>query len=78
MSPTAHDGVGEDRVPVAEGEIGREHDRLLLVAARDDLEEEVGGVRVVGEVADLVDGQHVRAACSAAGGARGRARSPAH
>jgi hypothetical protein len=48
-------------VPIAEGEIRRQHDRLLLVAARDDLKEQIGGVRVVAEIPDLVDGQHLRA-----------------
>ena len=35
--------------------IRRDHDRLLLVAPAHDFEEQVGGVRVVGEVADFVD-----------------------
>ena len=29
----------------------------MLVAPADDLEEEIGGVRIVGEVANLVDGE---------------------
>src|SRR5207249_11395484 len=36
-------GIGKDRVPVRESEIGGEHDRALLVAAAGDLEEEVRG-----------------------------------
>ena len=48
-------GVGEDVGPFVEGEIGREDEGLLLVAPRDDLEEQVRGAGVVGEVADLVE-----------------------
>ncbi len=47
-------------MPVPKREIGREHDRLLLVAARHDLNARVGGVRIVGEVADLVDAEKLR------------------
>src|SRR5947209_3062619 len=47
--------VGEDRRPLAERQVGGEHEALALVAAADDLKEEVGGARVVGQVADLVD-----------------------
>ena len=50
-------GVGKDGVPVLEGQVrGHEHG-AVLVAAADDLEEEVGGVGIVGEVANLVDGE---------------------
>jgi hypothetical protein len=38
-----------------EGEVCGDHDRFLFVAPADDLEEKVGGVRVVREIADLVD-----------------------
>ncbi len=48
-------GVGEDGGPVLEGEVGRDDDGFLLVATRDDLEEEIGGAGIVGEVADLID-----------------------
>lgn len=37
------------------GKFCSDHDRFLLVAAADDLEEQVGRVRVIGEVADLID-----------------------
>ena len=47
-------------MPVAEGEVRGQYDRLLLVAARDDLEEQVRGVGVVGQVADLIDAQELR------------------
>src|SRR2546425_3717345 len=48
-------GVGEDRRPLAERQVGGEHEALAFVAAADDLKEEGGGPRVVGQVADLVD-----------------------
>src|SRR3989442_6887901 len=48
-------GVGEDRRPLAERQVGGEHEALAFVAAADDLKEEVGGPRVLGQVADLVD-----------------------
>ena len=48
-------GVGEDGRPFAEGKIRGEHDAPLFVAARDDLEEQVGISIVEGEVSNLVD-----------------------
>ncbi len=49
-------GVGEDGRPVFEGEIGRDEDRsILLVTGIDDLEEQVSGMIVVGEIANFVD-----------------------
>ena len=50
-------GVGEDGVPAFEREIGRDQDRAVLVAATDDLKEEVCGARIVGQVSDLIDGE---------------------
>src|SRR3954451_23388893 len=55
-------GGGEDGVPLAEIEVGGEDDALVLVAAADDLEEEVGVAVVEGEIADLVDAQEAGAA----------------
>ncbi len=60
-------GVWEDGVPGAEGEVCGDQDGAAgqipwtgpLVASVDDLVEQVGGVRVVGEVADLVDREQV-------------------
>ena len=46
--------VREDGRPVAKGKIGSEHETLLFVTTRDDLEEQVRVARVVREVADLV------------------------
>ncbi|MGD0639069.1 MAG: hypothetical protein ABSA72_13630 [Nitrososphaerales archaeon] len=53
--------TGEDGRPVLEGEIGGDHDGVLLVAPADDVEEEVGRARVAGEVADLVEDEEVGA-----------------
>jgi hypothetical protein len=50
-------GVGEDGRPIAEGQVGREHDALLFVAARDDLKEQVGVAVVESEIADFVEDQ---------------------
>jgi hypothetical protein len=57
--PDGAGGVGEDRVALAKGGIGGKHDGLLFVATRDDLEEEVGGAGIVGQVADLGDAQEL-------------------
>jgi len=48
-------GVGERLGPVTKGQVGGEDERLLLVPARHDLEEQVGIAPVVGEVAHLID-----------------------
>ena len=48
-------GIGKDGVPVLEGEVGGDQQGAVLVAAADELEEEVGGSGVVGEVAEFVD-----------------------
>jgi hypothetical protein len=50
-------GVGEDGRPVGEGQIGGEGETFPLVPAADDLEEEVRGAGVIGEVAKLVKDQ---------------------
>ena len=61
MSAVAHAALGKTVFQSREGQIGGQHDRPPLVATADDLEEQVGGVIVVGEIADLVDAEHVRA-----------------
>ncbi len=49
-------GVRKDGVPVFECEIGCQHDGASSFVARiDDVVEEVGGVFVVGEIAELID-----------------------
>ena len=52
-------GVAEDLVPLAEAAVGGQDQRPLLVAARDELEEQMGAVTVDGDVADLVDDQEL-------------------
>ena len=60
--PDGARGVGEDGVPVAEGQVGGQHNGLLLVATRHDLEEQVFcGVRVVRQVANFVNAEQLRA-----------------
>lgn len=56
------DGAGcvwEDGGPVAEGEVGGQDDGAFLVPSGHDLEEQVGGVCIEGQVSDLVDHQQV-------------------
>src|SRR5207247_2321740 len=48
-------GVGEDRVPVFEALIGSQQDGIAFVTVVDDFKEQVGGVRVIGQVANLVN-----------------------
>src|SRR3989442_14747751 len=47
-------GVGEDRRPLAERQVGGEHEALAFVAAAGDLEEEGGGPRAGGQESDSV------------------------
>ena len=47
-------GVGEDGVPVLEGQISGDKQGAVLVTAADELEEQVGGPCVVGEIAYLI------------------------
>jgi len=61
LEDSVNDGFGEvvvveDSAPVVERLVGGEDDRPpTQVAMVDDLEEDVGGVGAVGEVADFVD-----------------------
>ncbi len=56
------------------GQVRGHEQGTVLVAAADDLEEEVGGVGIVGEVANLIDGEQrgarvvAKAALEGAGG----------
>jgi hypothetical protein len=53
--------VRKDVGPFGEGFVRGEHDGLEgFVAARDDLEEQIGVTAVVGKVADLVDAEQLR------------------
>jgi hypothetical protein len=48
-------GIREDRRPLGERQVCREHQTPALVATTDDLVEQVCVAAVVGEVADLVE-----------------------
>jgi hypothetical protein len=50
-------GIREDGRPVGEGQVGREHKTFPFIPAADDLEEEVGRARIVGEVANLIEAE---------------------
>ena len=50
-------GVAEDLAPGLEAAVGGDDDRAAFVAARDQREEQVGGLALEWEVADLVDDQ---------------------
>ena len=52
--------ITEDLAPGAEALIAGEDQRSLLVAARDELEEEVRTDPIDGQVADLIDNQQPR------------------
>jgi len=56
------DVVGEDLAPAAEWNVRGDKDRALFVAGGDELEEEVRGIVVEGDVADLVDDEQLVAA----------------
>jgi len=58
-------GVGEDLAPFGKRAVGGDEGGLGLVAARDDLEEQVGVAVGVAEIADLVDDQQARAGVDA-------------
>ena len=47
--------VAEDLAPAAERLVGRDDEAGSFVAARDELEEQVGGLGLERDVADLVD-----------------------
>src|SRR5215470_16414336 len=71
--------VGEHLVPFDERTVGGDERARLLVAARDELEEEVGVAVGVGEVADLIDDEKARtyvAAQAPAASLSSAARSP--
>jgi len=51
---------GEDLAPFSERTIGRHQGALVLISARDELEQQIGMAVRVGEVSDLVDDQECR------------------
>ena len=52
-------GVAEDLAPRLEAAVGGDDDRAAFVAARDQGEEQVGGLAFQRQVADLVDDEQV-------------------
>ena len=50
-------GVGKDGVPALEWEVGGDQQGAVLVAPTDELEDQVGGACVVGEISELIDDQ---------------------
>jgi hypothetical protein len=54
-------GVGEDGALLLEALISGQQDRIVFVTVVDDLEEQVGSVRVIGQIADFVDTEQSRA-----------------
>src|SRR6266404_3560866 len=48
-------GIREDLGPFAERLVRRDNDGIALVAASDDLEEQVRVARVIGQISDLID-----------------------
>jgi len=53
-------GVGEDLLPLGEGAVGGDQRALVLIAARDQFEHQVGVSVGVRQVPDLVDRQELR------------------
>jgi hypothetical protein len=51
--------IRNNGIPLLEGEVCDDHDRLLFIAPADNLEKEVRSVRVVAQLADLVDRERV-------------------
>ena len=54
------DGIPEDAAPFSHRAVGGDQDRSLLVAPRHQLEEQMGGVGLEGQIAQLVDDQQLR------------------
>jgi hypothetical protein len=50
-------GVAEDFAPLLERAVGGDDDRAAFVAARDEREQQVGGLALERQAADLVDHQ---------------------
>jgi hypothetical protein len=48
-------GAWEDSAPLLKGQVGGDDGRAVLVAAADDVEEDVGGAAVAGQIAQLVE-----------------------
>lgn len=55
----ANDGIPEDLATGAETLITGEQNRALLIAPRDELEEQVGALPINGDIADLINDQEL-------------------
>ncbi len=51
------DRTSEDLSPFSDGTVGGDEDQALLIASGGELEEEMGGVGLEGEIAEFVDDQ---------------------
>lgn len=54
------DGVADDLAPFANTAVRGDEDGAALVAARHKLKEEMSGVGVEGQIAELIDDEHFR------------------
>ncbi len=52
-----HHDIGKDRTPLRDGTVMGDEEAATLVATRDQLEEEMGGIGLEGQRAQLVDDQ---------------------
>jgi hypothetical protein len=52
--------ITEHGAPLADRAVAGEEQTAALVAARDELEEEMGGIGLKGQIAELVDDQQLR------------------
>jgi hypothetical protein len=66
--------VGEHLVPFGKRAVGGDEGAGVLVAARDELEQEVGMAVGVGEIADLIDDEQARTYVAAQAPAQNRYR----
>ena len=56
----SHDGVAEDRAPFADRAIRGHQHRPALVASRHELEEQMRGIWLEGQIAEFIDDQQLR------------------
>ena len=47
-------GAGKYNTPLLEGKVGGDDGRALLMAATDDLIEQIGGARITGQIPQLI------------------------
>src|SRR5687768_13119709 len=54
-----HNRIPEDLSPLTKALIGRQDDGPPLIAARDELEEQMGAVPIDGDIANLIDNEEL-------------------